>query len=95
MTAVKVIKVLGTSDESWEDAARDAVSQASDTVENISGVEVLDYTGDVENGTVTEYKATVEIAFPVSRQSQESDERAQTRAESEPESLLSRVLGGS
>lgn len=95
MTAVKVIKVLGTSEESWEDAARDAVSQASDTVENISGVEVLDYTGDVENGTVTEYKATVEIAFPVRRQAQGDDERAQTRAESEPTSLLSRVLGGS
>jgi flavin-binding protein dodecin len=65
MTAVKVIKVLGTSTESWEDAAREAVSQASETVEDIQGVEVEDWTASVEDGTVTEYKATVEVAFPV------------------------------
>ncbi|MGM0591433.1 MAG: dodecin family protein [Halobacteriota archaeon] len=65
MTAVKIIKVLGTSTESWEHAAQEAVRQASSTVENISGVEVEDWTATVENGAVTEYKATVEIAFPV------------------------------
>ncbi|WP_232702063.1 dodecin family protein [Halobacterium wangiae] len=65
MTAVKIIKVLGTSDESWERAAENAVEQASNTVENISGIEVEDWTANVENGTVTNYKATVEIAFPV------------------------------
>jgi hypothetical protein len=65
MTAVKIIKVLGTSEESWEHAAENAVEQASNTVENISGVEVEDWTADVEGGTVTNYKATVEIAFPV------------------------------
>lgn len=65
MTAVKVIKVLGTSEESWEDAAREAVAQSSETIHDIKGVEVEDWTASVENGTVTEYKATVEIAFPV------------------------------
>lgn len=65
MTAVKIIKVLGTSTESWEDAAREAVSQASETVDDIRGVEVEDWTATVEDGTITDYKATVEIAFPV------------------------------
>lgn len=65
MTAVKIIKVLGTSTESWEDAAREAVAQASATVEEIHGIEVEDWTATVENGEITEYKATVEIAFPV------------------------------
>jgi flavin-binding protein dodecin len=65
MTAVKIIKVLGTSTESWEDASKEAVAQASETVENIHGVEVEDWTADVENGQITQYKATVEIAFPV------------------------------
>ncbi|WP_137285609.1 dodecin family protein [Halorussus salinisoli] len=65
MTAVKIIKVLGTSTESWEDAAREAVSQASKTIEDIHGVEIEDWTANVENGSITEYKATVEIAFPV------------------------------
>ncbi|GAA0199261.1 dodecin family protein [Haladaptatus pallidirubidus] len=65
MTAVKIIKVLGTSEESWEDAAREAVEQASETIENISGIEVEDWTANVENGQITDYKTTVEVAFPV------------------------------
>lgn len=65
MTAVKIIKVLGTSTESWEDAAREAVSQAAESVEDIHGIEVEDWTANVENGKITEYKTTVEIAFPV------------------------------
>lgn len=69
MTAVKIIKVLGTSEQSWEDAAREAVAQASQTIENVHGVEIEDWTATVEDGDVTEYKATVEIAFPVEESS--------------------------
>ena len=65
MTAVKIIKVLGTSEESWEQAAHEAVEQASHTIDDIHGIEVEDWTADVENGQITQYKATVEIAFPV------------------------------
>ena len=68
MTAVKIIKVLGTSTESWEDAAREAVAQASETVKNVHGIEVEDWTATVEDGAITEYKATVEIAFPVTHE---------------------------
>ena len=65
MTAVKIIKVLGTSAESWEDAAREAVAQASETIDDIHGVEVEDWTATVEDGRIVNYKTTVEIAFPV------------------------------
>lgn len=65
MTAVKVIKVLGTSEESWQDAAEEAFREASKTVEDISGIEIEDWTAKVENGEIQEYHATTEIAFPV------------------------------
>lgn len=65
MTAVKIIKVLGTSSESWEDAAHEAVEEANKTVDNISGIEIKDHTANIEDGSITEYKATVEVAFPV------------------------------
>jgi len=71
MTAVKIIKVLGTSEESWEDAAQSAVSRATETIDNIRGVEVEDWTASVEDGDITEYKATVEIAFPVEESAQD------------------------
>ena len=65
MTAVKIIKVLGTSTDSWEDAAAEAVTQATETIEDVHGVEVEDWTATIEDGQITEYKATVEVAFPV------------------------------
>jgi len=65
MTAVKIVKVLGTSSESWEEASREAVARASETIDDIRGVEVEDWTANVEDGAITEYKATVEVAFPV------------------------------
>ena len=65
MTAVKIIKVLGTSENSWQEAAEEAFVQASKTVDDISGIEVEDWTANVEDGEITEYHATVEIAFPV------------------------------
>jgi hypothetical protein len=71
MTAVKIIKVLGTSEEGWEQAAQEAVDQASKTIDDIHGVEVEDWTANVEDGEITEYKATVEIAFPVHHQHQQ------------------------
>ncbi|WP_458188705.1 dodecin family protein [Haladaptatus sp. NG-WS-4] len=68
MTAVKIIKVLGTSEESWEDAAREAVEQANQTIDDIHGIEVEDWTANVEDGQIVDYKATVEVAFPVHEQ---------------------------
>ncbi|MDS0475302.1 dodecin domain-containing protein [Natrinema sp. 1APR25-10V2] len=65
MTAIKVIKVLGTSEESWEAAAEEAVKNASESVEGVHGIEVEDWTAEVENGEIVEYRATTEIAFPV------------------------------
>ncbi|WP_210425024.1 dodecin family protein [Halorussus halobius] len=40
MTAVKIVKITGTADESWQAAAEEAFRQASETVDHISGVEV-------------------------------------------------------
>jgi hypothetical protein len=65
MTAVKIVTVLGTSTESWDDAAREAVAQASETIRDIHGIEVTDMTADVVDGGVTEFKTTVQVAFPV------------------------------
>lgn len=65
MTAVKIIRVMGTSDDSWQAAAEEAYREASETVEDISGIKVLSWTADTEDGEVTQYKATVELTFPV------------------------------
>lgn len=63
MAVVKVIELVGTSPESWEDAARNAVSQASATLRNVTGVDVVNQTAVVEDGAITEYRADVKITF--------------------------------
>lgn len=65
MPAVKVIRVMGTSEESWEEAAQEAFAEASRTIDDISGLNVERWTADIEDGEIVKYKATTEIAFPV------------------------------
>lgn len=63
METIKVVEVIGTSTENWEDAAKNAVETSARTVKNITGVEVIGQTADVEDGSVTNYKAVVKLAF--------------------------------
>lgn len=65
MTVVKIIELLGESQVSWEDAVKKAVNEASKTIHNISGVEVLNMTAGVKDGNLVDYKANVQLAFGV------------------------------
>jgi len=64
---VKVIELVGSSTESWEDAAQNAVSDADETLENITGVEVTSQTAEVEDGRIEQYRTTVDVAFVLQR----------------------------
>jgi flavin-binding protein dodecin len=59
----RVTQVIGTSTETWEAAARNAVETAAKTVRDLRVAEVdrLDLT--IENGKVTTYRARVNISF--------------------------------
>lgn len=65
MTVVKVVELMGESTTSWEDAVNQAVKAASQTIRNISGVEVMNMTASVDNAKITKYKADVHVAFTV------------------------------
>jgi len=65
MTVAKVIELIGESPTSWDEAVQNAVSDASRTVDNITGVEVDNMTANVSGGRITEYKVNVKIAFGV------------------------------
>ncbi len=65
MAVIKVIELVGISPTSWEDAARNAVMEASETVRDISGLKVINQTATVKDGTITEYRANVKISFVV------------------------------
>ena len=65
MTIAKIIELVGQSNVSWEDAVKNAVMDASKTVDNIRGVEVYNLTANIDNGKITDYKANVKLAFGV------------------------------
>jgi flavin-binding protein dodecin len=65
MSVHKVIEVLAQSDKGWEDAARQAVSEAGETVKGIKSVYVKDMQGIVENGKIKTYRVNVKVTFEV------------------------------
>ena len=62
---VKVIELVGTSRHNWTDAVDNAVLEAAKTVDSILGIEVTNFTANVDNGHIEEYKADVKVAFQV------------------------------
>ena len=63
--AVKIVEIMGISDESFEDAVQNAVTKTADSIKGITGVEVVAQTARVKDGRVTQYHATCKIAFAV------------------------------
>ena len=59
----KVIEVVGTSSESWEDAAKSAVEQAGSNLRELRIAEVSDLDMKVEGGKVVAYRAKVSVSF--------------------------------
>jgi dodecin len=59
----KIIELVGTSTESWEDAARNAVETAAETLDDIRIAEITKLDMRVENGQVVAYRARVNVSF--------------------------------
>jgi flavin-binding protein dodecin len=63
MGVIIIREMVGTSPQSWSDAARQAVATASRTVRNIRMVEVIKSSATVEAGEITEYRVELKIHF--------------------------------
>ena len=59
----KVIELIGTSNVSWEDAAKKAVSKASETLEDLRIAEVVTQDIRIENGKVVEFRTKLSLSF--------------------------------
>ena len=59
----KVIELVGSSNNSWEDAAKNAVERASKSLTNLRIAEIKDLDMKVEDGTVTAFRAKVSLSF--------------------------------
>ena len=64
---VKVITIIGQSPESFAKAADAAVQEAAKTIRGITGADVVSMSAAVENGRISQYRTTVNIAFGLER----------------------------
>jgi flavin-binding protein dodecin len=59
----KKIEVVGTSTTSFDDAVRNAIRRTSETVQHLRWFEVTDMRGDITDGNVAHFQATLKIGF--------------------------------
>ena len=65
MSVLKVIELLASSTESWEDAAKNAVRKASESVKGIRSVYIQEQTAVVNDGKITQFRVNAKITFDV------------------------------
>ena len=59
----KVIELVGTSEKSFEDAAKNAVASAAKSLKDLRIAEISMLDMKLENGKVTAYRARVKLSF--------------------------------
>ncbi|RYC50471.1 dodecin family protein [Flagellimonas olearia] len=65
MAVLKVIEVLANSDKGWENAAKNALEQASKSVKNIRSIYINEQSATVKDGKIDDYRVNVKITFEV------------------------------
>jgi len=68
MGVYKIINIVGTSEKSFADAAKNAVIEVAKTVKNIRRAEVTKLDVKVENDKVALYRAELNISFEIERE---------------------------
>jgi flavin-binding protein dodecin len=59
----KVIELIGTSTKSWEDAAKNAIERASQSLRDLRVAEVVELDIQLDNGKIEAYRAKVNVSF--------------------------------
>ncbi|MCE7872516.1 dodecin domain-containing protein [bacterium CPR1] len=65
MSVYKMLEIVGTSKEGYEQAIREAIEKAARTVRNMSWFEVIEQRGTVVDGKVGEYQVKLNVGFRI------------------------------
>lgn len=58
-----VVELIGTSDQSWEDAASSAIREAALTLRDLRVAEVVEQDVVIENGAISVFRTKVRLSF--------------------------------
>ncbi|HEX5166044.1 MAG TPA: dodecin family protein [Thermomicrobiales bacterium] len=63
MSVAKVVEILASSPNGFDEAVQNGIERASKTLEGIKGAWVKDQQVVVENGKITEYRVALKVTF--------------------------------
>ena len=63
MAVIKIVELIGSSPNGWEDATKNALAETAKTIKNIKSVYVKRCKAKVEDNKIFEYRAVVKIAL--------------------------------
>lgn len=61
----RVIEVVGSSKSGTDDAIRNAISRASQAVNNLDWFEVTETRGHIEDGQIAHFQVTLKVGFKI------------------------------
>ena len=64
----KKVRLIGTSNESFDDAADDAIDRAEETLQNVKWAEVVEQGVEIASADGRQYQTEVEVAFELQNQ---------------------------
>ena len=59
----KLIELVGVSENSIEEAIRNAVARANQTLKNLDWFEVIEARGMIQDGTVNQFQVKIKVGF--------------------------------
>ncbi len=63
MSVYKVIELIGTSPDSWEAAAKEAIEMATESLRDLRIAEISQLDMRLDDGKVVAYRAKVKVSF--------------------------------
>jgi flavin-binding protein dodecin len=63
MSVYKVIELIGTSSQSWEDAATSAVKTAKESLRGLRVAEVVEQDLDLRDGDAVTFRTKLRVSF--------------------------------
>lgn len=65
MSIIKVIEVIATSEKSFDDAVKEALKEASKSVDNIKSIYVKEMKAKVKDNEISSFGVNAQISFEV------------------------------
>jgi len=61
----KIIEVIGSSEKSWEDAAKNAIATAAKSLKNLRIGEVVEMDMKLDDGKIMQYRIKLKLSFKI------------------------------